>query len=132
MNLLARARQLQAVGVLGRNRRNTECILDLNPRACSPQVDDKKRMRDLCRSIGVPTPDLYAVGTAHSALRRLPRVLEMRESFVIKPNRGAGGRGVLVIIGRDGQGYLRHNGTHLAMGSVTHHVSSIISGLFSL
>lgn len=132
MNLLARARRLRSLGILGMNRRNTECILDLNPRSRFPQVDDKNRMRDLCRSIGVPTPDVYVVVAAHSALGRLPRALEPRDSFVIKPNRGTGGRGVLVIVGRDGADFVRHNGHRLGMSNVTHHVSSIISGLFSL
>jgi len=95
-------------------------------------VDGKKRMRDLCLTIGIPTPDLYAVVAAHSALRHLPRLLAGREDFVIKPNRGAGGRGVLVIVGRDGPAFVRHNGQRLSEGEVTQHVSSIISGLFSL
>jgi alpha-L-glutamate ligase-like protein len=95
-------------------------------------VDGKKQMRDLCRSIGVPTPDLYALVAAHSALRHLPRLLEGHQDFVIKPNRGAGGRGVLVVVGRDGPNFVRHNGQRLTPGEVGQHVSSIISGLFSL
>jgi alpha-L-glutamate ligase-like protein len=89
-------------------------------------------MRDLCRSIGVPTPELYAVVLAHSALRHLPRLLEQRTDFVIKPNRGAGGRGVLVIVGRDGAEFVRQNQQRLELGELSQHVSSIISGLFSL
>ena len=131
MNLWTRAARLRSLGILGMNRRNSECILDLNPRSRFPQVDDKKRMRDLCRSIGVATPDLYAVVAAHSALRRLQGVLERRKDFVIKPSRGAGGRGVLVVVGRDGSAFMRHNGERLEMGDVSQHVSSIISGLFS-
>src|SRR5205823_394097 len=50
----------------------------------------------------------------------------------IKPNRGAGGRGVLVIVGRDGPAFVRHNGQRVSAGEVTQHVSSTISGLFSL
>src|SRR5262249_27519635 len=132
MNLMTRARRLRAMGVLGMNRRNTECILDLNPRPLFPLVDGKKRMRDLCVAMGVPTPELYAVVAAHSALHHLPRLLERRQDFVIKPNRGAGGRGVLVIVGRDGPDFVRHNGQRLTPGEVSQHVSSIISGLFSL
>jgi alpha-L-glutamate ligase-like protein len=120
------------MGVLGMNRRNTECILDLNPRARFPLVDGKKQMRDLCVKMGVPTPDLYALVAAHSALRHLPRLLAGRDDFVIKPNRGAGGRGVLVIVRRDGADFVRHNGQRLGTIEVTQHVSSIISGLFSL
>src|SRR5262245_53611095 len=132
MNLLARARRLREMGVHGLTRRNTECILDLNPRARFPLVDSKKQMRELCRSIQVPTPEIYAVVAAHSALRHLPRLLEPRESFVIKPNRGAGGRGVLVITERDGPSFVRQNGDQLEMDDVSGYVASIISGSFSL
>ena len=132
MGLLSRSRELRALGVLGMNRRNTECILDLNPRRFFPLVDGKKQMHDLCRAIGVPTPDLYAVVSAHSVLRQLPRLLERHSDFVIKPNRGAGGRGILVIVGRDGRKYIRHNGQRLKLNEVRQHVSSVISGLFSL
>src|SRR5438128_1601056 len=132
INLLYRARRLRERGVLGINRRNTDCILDLNPRSHFPQVDDKKRMRDLCRAIGVPTPALYAVVAAHSALRHLPRLLEGRQAFVLKPNRGAGGRGVLVVTDRDGPAFVKQNGARLKLDEVCQHVSSIISGLYSL
>src|SRR5207302_8957240 len=64
--------------------------------------------------------------------RKLPRLLEGRADFVIKPDRGAGGRGVLVIVGRDGDRFERHNGKHMRLGDVRQHVSNIISGLFSL
>src|SRR6516225_10118561 len=132
MNLLASFLRLRATGVLGMNRRNTECILDRNPRARFPLVDGKKQMRDLCVAMAVPTPDLYALVAAHSALRHLPRLLAARDDFVIKPNRGAGGRGVLVVVGRDGPDFVRHNDQKLGAVEVTQHVSSIISGLFSL
>ena len=71
MNWLGRAARLKALGILGMNRRNTECILDLNPRSLFPVVDDKRRLRDLCRSIGVPTGletaiDLIRAGTTRA------------------------------------------------------------------
>jgi alpha-L-glutamate ligase-like protein len=69
---------------------------------------------------------------AHSVLRHLPRLLAGHHDLVIKPNRGAGGRGVLVLVGREGSSFVRHNGLRLSEGEVTQHVSSIISGLFSL
>ena len=132
MNWWARFRRLRERGVLGMNRRNTQCILDLNPRRLFPLVDGKRRMRDLCRAIGVPTPEIYGVIPTHSALRRLPRLLAERPDFVIKPDRGAGGRGILVVTGRDGDGFRRHNGQRLSFGDVRQQVSSILSGLFSL
>src|SRR5262245_19188555 len=116
---------LRAAGVLGMNGRNTGCILDRNPRSRFPFVDSKRKMHELCRAIGVPTPDLYAALLTHSALRHLPRLLEKRTDFVVKPSRGAGGRGILVVTGRDGPNYVRHNGTLLTADDLRQHISGI-------
>src|SRR4051794_24438549 len=94
---LTRWRRLKELGILGMNQRNAECILDLNSRSSFPVVDSKRLMRDLCERIGVPTPAIYQVVGSHSMLRRLPELLEGRSDFVLKPNRGSGGRGILVI-----------------------------------
>jgi alpha-L-glutamate ligase-like protein len=132
MSWLTRWRRLTAKGVLGINSRNASCILDLNPRRLYPLVDAKSKMDALCRRIGVPTPRLYALIAAHSALRHLPRVLSRHTDFVLKPDRGSRGRGVLVIVGRDDDTFLRHNGERLNMNALKQHASSTISGLFSL
>lgn len=132
MNLLERYRGLRDLGILGMNHRNTECILDLNPRARFPLVDGKLRMHELCAELGVPTPRLYGVVATHSALRRLPALIADHPDFVIKPNRGAAGRGILVIAGREGDRFVRHNGQQLKLGDIHQHVSNIVSGLFSL
>jgi alpha-L-glutamate ligase-like protein len=132
VNWLQRWRRLRQLGILGMNRRNAACILDLNPRHAFPAVDSKRTMRDLCHRIGVPTPAIHSVIAAHSALRHLPRLLEPHTDFVIKPNHGAGGRGILVVSGRQGDGYLRHNGEYADLHDIRQHVSSIVSGLYSL
>ncbi len=127
-----RWRRLRELGILGMNQRNAECILDLNPRAAFPMVDSKRRMHDLCASIGVPTPEIYATVSSHSALRGLPVLLQGRKDFVIKPDRGSGGRGILVVIGRDGERFFRHNGQSLYLGDLRQQISDIVSGLYSL
>lgn len=132
MNWLRRYFELARRGILGMNRRNAECILDHNPRDRFPLVDGKKNLADLCQSLGVPTPEVFGVVASHSALRRLPEMLADRESFVVKPNRGAAGRGILVIAGRDGDRFLRHNGKRVRDADVRQHVADIVSGLYSL
>jgi alpha-L-glutamate ligase-like protein len=132
MSWWSRWKGLRAAGVLGMNARNTGAILDHNPRARYPFVDSKWKMHELCRAIGVPTPELYAVLVSHSALRHLPRLLETRTDFVVKPNRGSGGRGILVVTGRAGADYVRHDGTTITEESLRHRVSAVISGLYSL
>jgi alpha-L-glutamate ligase-like protein len=130
--LFTAARRLRELGILGMNRRNAACILDHNPRAQFPLVDDKLRMHVLCRQIGLPTPAIYGEIVCHAMLHRLPELLSDRNDFVIKPNRGSAGRGVLVIVGRDGPHYIRHNGERLRLEQLCQHLSDILSGMYSL
>lgn len=130
--LFKAARQLRALGILGMNRRNAACILDHNPRSLYPLVDDKLRMARLCGRIDVPTPEVYAEVSSYSMLRRLPELLGVRSDFVVKPNRGSAGRGILVIVGRDGKDYLRHNGEKVRLDALRQHLSDILSGMYSL
>src|SRR2546421_3277404 len=105
--LLTAAKRLRELGILGINRRNAACILDHNPREKYPIVDDKLRLDALCRRIGVPTPEVFGVIRLHSMLRRLPQLLGQRTDFVIKPNEGSAGRGILGLIDRRGREYRR-------------------------
>jgi alpha-L-glutamate ligase-like protein len=130
--LFAAARRLSELGILGMNRRNATCILDHNPREKFPIVDDKMRMHRLCRDIGVPTPEVYAEISSYSTLRRLSDLLGERADFVVKPNHGSAGRGVLVVTDRDEQGYRRHNNDLLRLDDLKQHLSDILSGMYSL
>jgi alpha-L-glutamate ligase-like protein len=130
--LLSAPRRLRELGILSMNRRNAACILDYNPRRLFPVVDDKLRMRDLCVRIGVPTPAIYGVISSHSMLRRLTEHLGELDDFVIKPNHGSAGRGVLVIVGKEGDHYVRHNGELLRLEAIQQHLSDLLSGMYSL
>jgi alpha-L-glutamate ligase-like protein len=132
MHWLFGASRLKDLGILGMNRRNVACILDHNPRALFPVVDDKQHMHRLCAAIDVATPAVYAVVERHSQLRHLREMLGNRGDFVVKPNRGSAGRGVLVLVGRDGDGFRRHNGDRLPFDALRQHVSDLLSGLYSL
>jgi alpha-L-glutamate ligase-like protein len=132
MYWLFAARHLRRLGILGMNRRNAACILDHNPRAAYPLVDDKLRMARLCGEIGVATPAVYAVAERHSQLRRLDALLAGHDDLVVKPNRGSAGRGVLVLVGRDGPDFRRHNGARLRPDEFRQHISDVLSGMYSL
>src|SRR5579859_6210063 len=132
MHWLFGRRILAQLGILAMNRRNATCILDHNPRALFPVVDDKLRMADVCKRIGVTTPDVYAAIEFHSQLRHLPEILADLPEFVIKPNRGSAGRGVLVLTGRDHDNFIRHNGERLDFDHLRQHLSDILSGMYSL
>jgi alpha-L-glutamate ligase-like protein len=133
MRWLFRASQrLRDAGILGINRRNAEFILDRNPRALFPVVDDKLRMRHLCQKIAVPSPRIFAEIRVQSSLGRLEKYLGHRTEFVLKPNRGSGGRGILVITGRTEKYFLRHSGERMRLEQLRQHVADILSGMYSL
>jgi alpha-L-glutamate ligase-like protein len=126
------ARRLKQLGILAMNRRNAECILAYNPRSLFPLVDGKRRMHDLCGRIGVPSPELFAIVDSHSQSRHLDELLDDHRDFVLKPNRGATGRGILVIAGRYRDGFRRHDGKHLSLEDLRQHICDILSGMYSL
>jgi len=125
-------RRLKELGILGMNRRNAACILDRNPRRLFPFVDDKLKMRDLCERIGVPTPEIYGEVACNAQLRHLSVSVGRLTDFVIKPKRGSAGRGILVIFGRDGDSFIRHNNERLGLEQIRQHFSDILSGMYSL
>jgi len=118
--------------VLGINRRNAVFVLPENPRAFYPGVDDKLRTKQLCEARGIQVPETYGLIERHGDVRRFADVLGPREEFVIKPANGAEGRGILVIAHRNGTECVTSGGDRLSLGDLGYHLSTILSGLYSL
>ncbi len=132
MNLLEVARSLRKIGMVGIGQRNAEFVLMYNPRRFYPRVDDKLITKKMALAAGLPVPDLYAVVREEHEIEELHAKLEGREQFVVKPAHGSGGDGILVITGRRGNKYRRSNGQLMPREEFDHHVSNMLSGLFSL
>jgi alpha-L-glutamate ligase-like protein len=128
----ARARALHDRGVLGMNERNAALVLPLNPRRHVPRVDDKLLTKQLAEAAGIPTPRLLGVITFHHQLRDLPRLLDGRQQFVLKPAHGAQGNGIVVITSVADGVYRKSSGASLNAIELRQHVSSTLSGVFSL
>lgn len=126
------AGRLRARGVLGLNARNAGAILEHNPRALFPLVDDKLRFLDLCARVGVPTPKVLAVFARHGDLRHLGETLDAAPDCVLKPARGSSGRGIVLLTGRAAGGYRRHNGSVATLPELRRLLSDVLSGLYSL
>lgn len=126
------ARQLRRLGLMGINERNADYILRYNPRRFYPRVDDKLLTKKLAIKAGLPVPDLYAVVREEHEIHELHAKLASRDQFVVKPAHGSGGDGILVITGRRGNRYRRASGQLMDHDELEHHLSSGLSGLFSL
>jgi alpha-L-glutamate ligase-like protein len=132
MNWFSVISRLRDRGILGMNARNAGAVARFNPRALFPLVDDKLLFLDMCRRVGVPVPAIFAVFSRHGDLRYLNETLSGHPDCVIKPARGSSGRGIVLLTGATGGGFVRHNGAVIGMDFLRRHVSDILSGLYSL
>lgn len=124
---------LREAGILSMNRRNADFIMRHNPRRLYPLVDDKLKTKSLAQAAGIAVPELYGVIRADYEIKsKLPQILGRHENFVIKPAHGSGGNGIMVVRGKRAGRYIRASGTILSDGEMAHHISNILSGMFSL
>jgi alpha-L-glutamate ligase-like protein len=125
-------RWLRDVGVLGMNRRNAEYIMRFNPRSSFPLVDDKLKTKQLAEAYQIPTPPLYRVIEHHGDMARLEEMLRDYQDFVIKPARGTGGSGIVLVTGHTQGGFIKQSGEVIPMKDLAYHISDILSGIYSL
>lgn len=133
--MFAAARKIREAGVLGLNERNADYIARLNPRRLYPLVDDKVLTKRLALQSGMAVPDLYGVIANQGEVRTFPEIVRERESFVIKPARGSGGDGIIVVTGRSKRkrdSFRLSSGMLVSEGEILHHISNTVSGQYSL
>ena len=130
-------RELRELGILGINNRVGRYILRANKRSAYPLVDDKVKTAQRANAWGIPMPDNYMVITRFGELKQLESLIGDMKSFVVKPANGSQGNGIIVVtdVSRNPEGdiiFRRANGKQMQMEEVRHHISSILSGLYSL
>ena len=120
------------MGVLGINQRNAEYTLSYNPRHLYPLVDDKLRTKEIALKADLAVPELYGVVETEYQVRHLDNLLKSYSDFAIKPSRGSGGEGILVVSGRTKELYRKIDGMLLSSDEIGYHLFNIISGMYSL
>ncbi|HLR16232.1 MAG TPA: alpha-L-glutamate ligase-like protein [Alcanivoracaceae bacterium] len=125
-------KQLKKRGVMGINSRNGGYVMRYNRRHLYPLVDDKVLTKEKALEVGIRVPEQYAVIETEQQIKRFSQLLRGRSDFVIKPAEGAGGDGILVITDRFEGMYRTAGGKLLTEGDIEHHLSGIISGIYSL
>ena len=118
-------------GILGINARNLLYIRPYNQKKAINLADNKLKTKHFLSARGVPVPKLYgALKTKEEAERFDFNTLP--NSFVIKPNFGYAGEGIIPIINREGQSWLQANGNPLDKDVLINHSLDIIDGRYSL
>jgi alpha-L-glutamate ligase-like protein len=129
--MFANPLRLRESGLLGMNERNF-FIAHYNQRKLYPLVDDKLKTKILAEQHGLAVARLYGVVREQHEVEELDKLLDTLESFVIKPSRGSGGKGIKVIVSRRGEAFVKSSGEEVSRLDITRHVSNILSGLYSL
>jgi alpha-L-glutamate ligase-like protein len=132
--------ELERLGILGINNRVGRYILKHNNRANYPLVDNKVLTAERARAFGISMPENYLVIENFGFLKKLDEKLHHYDSFVVKPARGSQGNGIIVIkeVVREEQAgdvsylYRRSNERLMKVDDIKHHISGILSGLYSL
>jgi alpha-L-glutamate ligase-like protein len=132
--------ELKKLGILGINNRVGRYILRHNKRKNYPLVDDKVLTAQRAAAWGISMPENYLVIENYGTLRNLQNKLQNFSSFVIKPARGSQGNGIIVIkevISEQTESgvkllFRRSNDRLMEIDEIKHHISGILSGLYSL
>lgn len=124
--------ELDRAGILGINRRNVGYISQYNRRALYPRVDNKLLTKEICEAHSIPVPQTYHVLHSQGEVRHLSEKMGDLADFVVKPAGGAAGRGIMVIARKEDEVFYSPGGRAVTNSELRYHISTIISGLYSL
>lgn len=118
-------------GVLGMNARNLDYVTKYNPKASKKFADNKLYTKNFLSSRGLGAAKLFH--TIHS-LKELdslkPEMLPDR--FVIKPNHGYGGEGIMVIAKRKNDKFISASKRVISWEDLFIHCNSILEGRYAI
>ncbi|WNJ94941.1 alpha-L-glutamate ligase-like protein [Vibrio ruber] len=124
--------RLRHKGIMGMNKRNHSYIGRYNDRSKYPLVDDKLQTKIIAEKAGCTVPQLIGVIRNQYEVKKIHQLVQQWPNFVIKPARGSGGKGILVVTSHQNGVYVKPSGATLSAEDVERHVSNALAGLFSL
>jgi alpha-L-glutamate ligase-like protein len=120
--------------ILGMNARNLQFIRPNNLRRAKRLADDKLFSKSVLKKADLPVPTLIAKIKDIEDLENFDWK-NLPESFVLKPNRGFGGEGIIVVYGKK-KGFentwIKADGSLVTTEDLKTHIRNIIDGSFSL
>lgn len=120
--------------ILGMNARNLEFIRPNNLRRAKRLADDKLRSKRMLKKADIPVPELIGKIKNVDELENFDWAA-LPESFVLKPNRGFGGEGILVVYGKKKNLFnvwIKADGSLVTVDDLKTHIRNILDGSFSL
>ncbi len=116
------------------NSRNLEFIRPHNLKKSRKIADNKILSKRILRKAEIPVPNLIAKISSVKDLDNFDWNI-LPNSFVLKPNRGFGGEGILVVYGRKKNMenvWVKADGSTITVDDLRNHIRNIIDGTYSL
>ncbi len=119
-------------GIMGINARNRDYISEQNRRRLYPLVDDKLETKKLAIAAGINVPELYGVIEFISQSNQVAEIANPHTRFVVKPCRGSGGNGVMVIKDVIGTNFQKTSGEMVSAPDMQYYITNVLGGMYSL
>jgi len=123
---------VQLKHILGLNARNYE-YLKYNSSQARRIADSKLLTKSACKKAGLSTPRLYTVIRTQQDLAKFD-FGKVTDTFVVKPNRGMGGKGIIVVekAGRKKGTWITSERTRVTASDLELQIGDILEGRFSM
>jgi alpha-L-glutamate ligase-like protein len=120
--------------ILGLNARNLSYLRPSNSLRAIRIADNKLLAKKILRKAGLPVLETYSV------IRRIKELKEfdwtsLPSTFALKPNRGLGGEGILIVYGRKKKfpyPWVKADKKEVRIKDLQNHILNILEGNFSL
>lgn len=120
--------------LLGMNARNLDYIRPFNRKKAKRLADDKLLSKRVLAKNAIPVPRLLAKIKSIEELENFDWS-SLPASFVLKPNKGFGGGGIMVVYGKKKNKenvWVKADGDSVTVDDIKNHVLNILDGAFSL
>lgn len=118
-------------GILGINARNLHYIKPYNKKKAIKLADDKIKTKQFLSTRGIPVPKLFSSIKTTDELEKFD-FHTLPSQFVIKPNNGYGGEGIIPIINKKEKYWMTAGGKHIDETDIHEHINDILDGRFSI
>lgn len=120
--------------ILGMNSRNLDFIRPFNLSGAKKIADDKLFCKKTLIKNSIPTSNLIAKISSYNELENFDWQ-SLPFSFALKPNRGFGGEGIIVVYGKKKDSldtWIKADSSLITISDLKNHIRNILDGSFSL
>ena len=115
--------------IIGMNERNLDLIYPNNERKHYKYADDKYLAKSIMEENGIACPRTYGVVSRIGDIEDAWEAVKVWNKLVIKPAKGAGGNGIMILKKKDGRWF--QGSKEIDDFHVFSHIANIIFGIFS-